>query len=49
MQKLTANHWTEVGDLYGRVRGRTDRAKEDDNLIGKTAASTILDPLELPD
>jgi hypothetical protein len=27
MQILTANLWTEVGDPYGRVRGRTEKLK----------------------
>jgi hypothetical protein len=24
MQKLTANKWTEVGNSYGRIRGRME-------------------------
>jgi hypothetical protein len=26
-QILTANHWTEIGNPYGRVRGRTETAE----------------------
>jgi hypothetical protein len=40
MQILTANHWTEPGDLNGRVRGRTEGAEGDGNPIGKTTVST---------
>ena len=29
MQILTANHWAEVGDLYGRVRGGTEGVEGD--------------------
>jgi hypothetical protein len=36
MQILTANHWTEVRDLYGRVRGRIKGAEGDGNPIGRT-------------
>jgi hypothetical protein len=28
MQMLTANHWTEIGDPYGRVRERTEGTVE---------------------
>jgi hypothetical protein len=34
-----ANHWTEVRDPNGRVRGRIEEAEEDENTIGR---STIL-------
>jgi len=40
MQMLAANHWTEHGDLNGRVRGRTERAEGVCNPIGRTAIST---------
>jgi hypothetical protein len=33
MQIFTSNHWTEVGDPYGRVRGKTEVAEEDANSI----------------
>jgi hypothetical protein len=35
MQLPTANQWTEPGDSYGRVRGRTERAEGDCNRTGK--------------
>jgi hypothetical protein len=39
MQILTAKHLTEIQVLYGRIRGRTEGAKEDVNPIGKTNRS----------
>jgi hypothetical protein len=36
MQILTAKHWTEVTDLYGTVRARTEGAEGDGNPIGRT-------------
>jgi hypothetical protein len=42
----SANHWTEVEDLYGRVRGRTER---DGNPTRITTLSTHLDPTGLPE
>ena len=47
MQILTANHWTEVKDLYGRVRGRIKGAEGDGNPIGRATVRTNPDPLEL--
>jgi hypothetical protein len=47
MQILTGSHWTEVGDQYGRVRGRTEGAEGDGNPIGRTTVSTNPDSLEL--
>jgi hypothetical protein len=44
MQILTANHWTENGDPYGRVRGRIEGAEGDGNPIGRPRVSTNLDP-----
>ena len=44
MQILTDNYWTEPGDPYGRVRGRTEG---DGNPIGRTTVSTNLDHTEL--
>jgi hypothetical protein len=41
MQILTANHWTEVGDLNKRVRGGTEGAEDDCNPIGRPTISTI--------
>jgi hypothetical protein len=40
MNILTVNHWTEVEDHFGKVRGRIKGAEEDGNPIGKTAVST---------
>jgi hypothetical protein len=47
MQILRINHWTEVGDPYGRVRGRIEGAEGDGNPIGRPTVSTNLDPREL--
>jgi hypothetical protein len=49
MQILTANHWTEVRNSYGRVRGRIEGTEEDANPIGRTTVSTNLESLELPE
>ena len=49
MQILTANHWTEVRDPYGRVRGRIEGTEGDGNPIGRPTVSTNLDPWELPE
>jgi hypothetical protein len=46
---LTANHWTEVGDPYGRVKGRIKETGGNGNPIGRQTVSTILDPWELSD
>jgi hypothetical protein len=46
---LRANHWTEVRDPYGRVRGRTEGAEEDCNPVGRTTLSTNPDPSKLPE
>ena len=47
MQILMANHWTEVRDPYGGIRGRTEGGEGDDNPIGRPTMSTNLDPWEL--
>ena len=47
MQILTANHWTEVADSYGRVRGRTEGAEGDGNPIARPTVSTNQNPWEL--
>jgi hypothetical protein len=47
MQILTDNHWTEVGDPYGRVR--INRAEADGNPVGRPTVSTNSDPWELPE
>jgi hypothetical protein len=44
MQILTANHWTEVRDPYGRVRGRIEGTKGGGNSIGRPTVLTNLDP-----
>ena len=49
MQILTANHWTEVRIPYGRVRGRTEEAEWEGNLLGKSTVSNNRDPWELPE
>jgi hypothetical protein len=36
MQILTVNHWTELGDLNGRARQRTEGTGEDCNPIRPT-------------
>jgi hypothetical protein len=35
-----ANHWTEVRDPYGRVRGRSEGIEVDGNPIGRQILST---------
>jgi hypothetical protein len=49
VQCPTANHWTEVGNPYTRVRGRTEEVEGDCILIGKTIKATKLGPSELPE
>jgi hypothetical protein len=49
MYKLTANHWTEVRDPNGRVRGRIEGAEGDGNPIGRPTVTTNLDPWEVPE
>jgi hypothetical protein len=49
MQMVIANHWTEVGDSYGRVTGKNKAAEGDCNPIGRPILSTNLDPWELPE
>lgn len=44
IQILKANHWTEVGDTYGRVRSSIKGAERDDNSKGRLTTSTNLDP-----
>jgi hypothetical protein len=39
MQILKANHWTEVRDLYGRVRERIEGEEGDGNPIERTTLS----------
>jgi hypothetical protein len=47
MQILPANHWTDVGDPYGRVRGRVEGAERNGNPIGRPTVSPNPDTLEL--
>jgi hypothetical protein len=47
MQILTANHWTEARDPYGRVRRRTERTEGGGNPIGRLAVSSNLALWEL--
>jgi hypothetical protein len=49
MHVLTANHWTENGDPYGRVRGRIEETEGHGNPIGRPTVSTNLDLWELPE
>ena len=39
MQIVTANNWTELREHYRRVRGKTERAEEDNSLIGRIIVS----------
>jgi hypothetical protein len=43
MQIFRDNHWSEVRDPYGRVRGRIEGAEGDGNLIGRPTVLTNLD------
>ena len=49
MQILTAKHWTELGDPYGRVRERSEGNEGDGNPIEILTLSTNLNPSELPE
>jgi hypothetical protein len=49
MQILTSNHWMEVWDPYGRVRGMIEVAEVGGNSIGRTEVSSNPDPWELPE
>ena len=40
----TANHWTEVMDHYGRIRGKVEGGEGDSSSMGRPTISTILDP-----
>ena len=40
----TPNHWTEVRDPYGGIRGRIEGAEGEGDPIGRPAVSTNLDP-----
>ena len=43
----TSKHWIEVGDPYGRVRGRIEGTSGGGNPIGSQTVSTNLDLWEL--
>jgi hypothetical protein len=49
MQILTANHWTEVRDPYGRVRVSFEETEGDGNAIGRPTVSTNPEHWELPE
>jgi hypothetical protein len=40
MQTLLSNHWSEIGDPYGRIRGRIEGAEAEGNPIGRPTVST---------
>jgi hypothetical protein len=43
MQILRANHWTDAGKPYGRVRGRIEGTDGDGNLKGRATVLTIME------
>ena len=45
----TVIHWMEVGDLYGRVRGKIEGTEGDSNAIRRTTISTNLNQWEAPE
>jgi hypothetical protein len=47
MQTLTAKHWTEVRDPYGRIGGKSEGTEGDGNPIDRPTVSTNLDCWEL--
>jgi hypothetical protein len=49
MQILTAKHWTEVTDPYGREMGRIEDTEGVANPMGRTTVSTIMDSSEFPE
>jgi hypothetical protein len=49
MQILTAKHWMEVKDPYGRVREGIKGTEGDGNPTGRRTGSTNLDPWEFPE
>lgn len=46
---VSANHWIEVWDKYGRVRVRSEGAEGDYNSIGRTTVLANPDTSELPE
>ena len=49
MQILTANHWPEVGDIYGKVGGRIEGVEGYYNPIERATVLTNTDLWELPE
>jgi hypothetical protein len=49
MQIPTPNHWTEIRGLYGRIRGRIERAEVEGDPIRRPAVSTNPGPWDLPE
>jgi hypothetical protein len=43
----TNKHWIEVGNSYGRIRGRIEGLEGDRNLTGRLTGSTNLNFREL--
>ena len=46
---LTPNHWTEVGDPYGWIRGRIEEAERESHPIERPTVSPNPDSRELPE
>ena len=46
-QILTPNHFTEVGDPYGWIKGRMEDTEKEDYPIGRPAVSTTPDPWDV--
>jgi hypothetical protein len=44
MQRPKTKHWTEVGDSYGKIEGRTECPEGDRNSTGRSTELTDLDP-----
>jgi hypothetical protein len=49
MKIVTANQWTEVGDPWGWMRGKLEKAEEEGDLIRRPIVSKNLDPWDLSD
>ena len=39
MQILTGNHWTEVGEPYGRVKRKTEAVERNRNSVRRSTVS----------
>jgi hypothetical protein len=44
MKRPTAKHWMELGESYGRVRGRIERTEGNRNSTRRPTVSSNLDP-----